>query len=168
MHESNQKNQRMLNHFHESFKSIILSTITPDSAPYASYAPMIKWESNYYFIISKIAQHYSNLSHNPIASILMIEDESQAKNVFFRKRLSYLVDVEMGIDSSDVKNEFIKVFGDIVHTLFKMDFVIVKCQIRNGNIIVGPGQAFMIDENQIIIDQLTGNNGNGHNLNDKI
>lgn len=162
MNVENQIIQSDIEHFHESYQSLILATETLDSMPYSSYAPFVKHNNSYYILMSKIAQHYVNLVHKPYASVLMIEDESRAKNIFFRRRLSYLVQVDLDIDNLDVQKHFIDVFGDMASMLLKMDFIIVKCTILSGNIIVGPGKAYYINENQQVVRQLKGNGGHGH------
>lgn len=162
MSEENQKIQFTINHFHESFQSLVLGTLTNDSLPFTSYAPFVKYENKYYFLISKIAQHYANLLANPSASMMMIEDESKAKNIFFRKRLSYAIETKLDVDIPEVRELFISQFGEMVSQLFKMNFIVVECHIKYGHIIVGPGQAYQIDKNQEVISQLTGIGGHGH------
>ena len=153
--------QIQLNNFTQDFSSLVISSLTNKNLPYTSYAPYIKYNNEFYFIISKIAKHYENLSTQPIASIMFIEDESKASNIFFRKRLTYAISATLEIQDEAVKNEFVKEFGDMVNMLFKMDFLIVKCNLVNGLIVVGPGQAYDIDESQHIIGQVRNPKGHG-------
>ena len=154
--------QHVLDEFPSTFQSLIIGTTTEYQQPFTSYAPFVKVDNDYYFIISKVAKHYLNLKLNPIASILLIEDESSAKNIFFRKRLSYLVNTELDVVTSDIQQAFIDKFGEFASMLFTMDFIVVKCEILEGHIIVGAGQAYQINHLQKITTQMKGNSGNGH------
>src|SRR5690554_4338498 len=116
--------QLELDQFTDQFKSLMIASLTKDLMPYTSYAPFIKYEQSYYFIISKIAKHYENLMHHSKASIMFIEDESNASHIFFRKRLSYLIDTSIIESNRNVKQTFIDVFGHFINQLFSMDFVI--------------------------------------------
>lgn len=142
--------QYELDQFTHNFQSCVIATKTENQMPYTSYAPFIKFENSYYIIISKIAKHYENFVNEGIANILFIEDEKDAQNIFFRKRLSYLVDVVLPIDNDHVKTEFTKVFGNMINMLLGMDFLIVKCIVKEGIMILGPGMAYEVDENQKI------------------
>lgn len=160
MNDHKEKVQLQLNTFTTPFKSVIIATKTIEEMPYTSYAPFVKYEGDYYFLISKIAKHFENLSHCSNASIMFIEDETKANNIFFRKRLSYAIKTILNIKDEAIESVFFDKFGDMATMLFKMDFLVVKCQILNGNMILGPGQAYDIDETQRIVNQIT--NPKGH------
>ena len=49
----------------------------------------------------------------------------------------------------------------MVNMLLKMDFLIVKCEIQNGLLVLGPGQAFEINSNQMIHDRVAPLKGHG-------
>ncbi len=146
--------QDQLNTFTNDFLSVVIATQTNEDKPYNSYAPFVNYDNHYYFIISKIAKHYDNLVNHKQASIMFIEDESKTPNIFFRKRLSYAVSVELDISGDLLKKAFVDRFGDMANMLFKMDFLIVKCNIENGRFVIGPGQAYDIDSNMKVIEQV--------------
>lgn len=148
-----------LNQFTNQFNSCVIATKTKVEMPYTSYAPFIKLDNDYYLIISKIAKHYENFMHEHIANLMFIEDEKTAKSIFFRKRLSFLVDIKLPIEDDQVKKEFVRVFGSTVQMLLGMDFVIVKCVVREGMMILGPGMAYEIDHNQKIKEQIRPSQG---------
>jgi len=156
------KIQEKLNQFPENFKSAVLATMTKDQELYTSYAPFVNVEGNYYFIISKIAKHYENLSNHPKISFILIEDEKAASNIFFRKRLSYQAETDIDIHDEQVKDAFIAMHGEMAEMLFNMDFTLVKTTIKQGQFIIGPGMAYEVDEKQNIIQQIKTNKGHGH------
>ena len=153
--------QEKLNTFGDQFQSVMISSLTKENEPFASYTPYVKVENSYYVIMSKIAQHYENVMHHPLMTIMFLEDESSAHNIFFRKRLTYVVETSITEDAN-IKTAFINRFGGFVERLFQMDFVMVKCVIKQGHFIIGPGQAYHVDENQHVILQMTGSEGSGH------
>lgn len=155
--------QEKLHHFSHHFKSVVLASMTNEDLPYTSYVPFIKHENHYYLIMSKAAKHYQNISLHHEISIMFIEDEKEAENIFFRKRLSYAVSVTFDVDPL-VKDGFVKKFGEFVNRLFLMDFVMAKCVIKEGQFIIGPGKAYLVDEHENILSNMTGNQGKGHQM----
>ena len=74
----------------DRFQSIQLGTADQTGVPEASYSPSIMDEgSNFYVHVSELASHTSNLRESARASVLIIEDESTAENLFARKRVAY-------------------------------------------------------------------------------
>ncbi|MDP3516998.1 MAG: pyridoxamine 5'-phosphate oxidase family protein [Pseudohongiella sp.] len=76
-------------------KSLQLATLSPEGHPYASYAPFAIGEECLYVLLSDIALHAVNLRHHPQASVLIIEDEDSATELFARKRVNYSVKAEL-------------------------------------------------------------------------
>jgi putative heme iron utilization protein len=161
------KVQDALNAFPQSFKSLMIASKTKNDEPFSSYAPFVSVNNKYYFIISRMAAHYQNIKNNPVISILLLEDESQASHIFFRKRLSYLVNTTF-TEEKEIKDAMLEKFGEFVNRLFQMDFVVVSCEILKGSFVIGAGQAYVIDKNQKVINQMTGNSkGHGHRKEEK-
>jgi len=154
------KIQEELDVFPQGFKSLMIASKTKNDEPFSSYAPFVKVDDTFYFIISKMAAHYQNIINYPTISILLLEDETASKHIFFRKRLSYLVETSI-TDKNEIKDAMFEKFGEFVHMLFKMDFVMVSCKIKQGSFVIGAGKAYKIDEHQKIVRQMTGN-GQGH------
>ena len=87
LHQARQRVQQLQ---HNS-RSLMLATIGEQSLPRASYAPYVRDEAgNYYIYVSRLAEHTQELISNPVASVLLIEDESATKQIFARVRISHL------------------------------------------------------------------------------
>ena len=87
-----------------SRKSLQLASLTREGTPYASYAPFAIGDECLYILISEIAVHAVNLLHNPAASVLIIEDEDAAGELFARLRVNYTVEAQhIEVDSADWK-----------------------------------------------------------------
>ncbi|QMS84608.1 pyridoxamine 5'-phosphate oxidase family protein [Candidatus Xianfuyuplasma coldseepsis] len=153
--------QLLLEQFPSLFQSVTIASIKDQKTPYSSYAPFVMANSTIYILISTIAQHYKNIVDNPTINIMMIEDEKSTKNIFFRRRLSYLTSCQK-VDDKHIADLFIDKFGEMAELLFSMDFVMMECTIINGNFIVGPGQAYHIDQENQVHKQMTGTGGHGH------
>jgi heme iron utilization protein len=76
--------------FTEQIQSAIISTVSSEGIPNASYAPFVMDESkNIYIYVSGLSTHTQNLYAKSYASILFIEDEAQTKQIFARRRLTF-------------------------------------------------------------------------------
>ena len=80
-------------HLLSQSESLILATTNPDGTPRASYAPFIVNEQRQFYIFtSQLSAHTANLQHTGQASVMLLEDEAAATQIFARKR-GYRVDI---------------------------------------------------------------------------
>ncbi len=101
------------------FLSIQLGTANHAGVPEASYSPSVAdEEGNFYIHVSELASHTSNLRDCARASVLIIEDESTAENLFARKRVAYQCSALLIERHSDqwesVVDKFEEKFGKII------------------------------------------------------
>lgn len=137
------------NVFDRDFSSIVISTITKDKNPQTSYAPFVKVNDSYYIIISETADHYHNMMRHNQVSIMFIQDELATNNVFFRRKMTFNC-LAIKEQSSEARELFTELHGDLVDMLLdKMDFHLFKLEVLNGRIVLGPGKAFSIENNEI-------------------
>ena len=149
----NQKMQQRLSEevleFIASRKSLQLSTITQDGNPYASYAPFALGEECLYVLLSEIAVHATNLQHTPKASILIIQDEDSAEELFARVRVNYSVQAEMIEVDSEQWQQGIAILaerhGDRINNLSQLsDFKLFKLKPQGGRFVKGFGRAYTL------------------------
>ncbi|MFT5722270.1 MAG: putative heme iron utilization protein [Motiliproteus sp.] len=135
--------------FINSRKSLQLSSLTKEGNPYASYAPFAIGEECLYVLLSEIAMHANNLQHHPNASVLIIQDEDSAKELFARVRVNYSVNAEMielederwqqGIDVLAARH------GERIKNLSEFsDFKLFKLQPTGGRFVKGFGRAYSL------------------------
>lgn len=142
----NEANEHLIR-LHEQCGSLMLATVG-ESLPRASYAPYVRDAAgDFYIYVSLLSPHTADLIANPIASVLIIEDESGAKQVFARMRASYLCGVETihGADPSYPKilEQMAQRFGNVVQLLQSLpDFVLFRLSPRSGRFVTGFGQAY--------------------------
>nr|WP_086938056.1 heme utilization protein HutZ [Thaumasiovibrio occultus] len=133
--------------FRDKCQTLQLATIGKDGLPTASYAPFAFTEAGFFILISDIATHGQNLIHNKALSIMMIEDESSAKHIYARRRLSFetaATQVERdsarwveGVEALQAR------FGEIIDNLSNLgDFRLYLLEPEKGRYVKGFGQAF--------------------------
>ncbi len=135
--------------FINSRRSLQLASIDAEGVPFASYAPFAVGNECLYVLLSEIALHAINLQANPAASVLIIEDEDSAGELFARVRVNYTVRaerIEYGSQDwhtamatlTDRHGERPKKLGE--HTDFKM-FRLVP---ERGRYVKGFGKAYTL------------------------
>jgi putative heme iron utilization protein len=136
--------------FKQSVKTLQLSTLTAEGKPNASYSPfVIDEQGNFYIFVSQLASHTQDLLTNPQASILLIQDEAEARQIFARRRISYQCDVEV---ISNKNSDYTKMldalenrFGSVVGLLRSLpDFILFRLRPTQGQYVKGFGKAYKL------------------------
>jgi heme iron utilization protein len=141
--------------FTEQFESLIISTVSQDGIPNASYAPfVIDGNRNIYIYVSGLATHTNNLQAVPKASVLFIDDESKTQQIFARRRLNYECNASLLPRDTQswiqVISNFETRFGNIIKMMRDLpDFRIFKFTPYGGRFVVGFGAAYEIDGNDL-------------------
>lgn len=128
-------------------KSLHLASIDGEGHPYASYAPFATDEESFYVLLSEIAVHGINLQHNPRASILIIEDEKSAPELFARVRINYSVKARpIEYDSDEWKKGIATLatrHGERIGSLSQLnDFRLFRLSPVSGRYVKGFGKAY--------------------------
>jgi len=139
----------MLEDYINKFKSLTVSTLDENTAPFTSYAPFVKYNNKYYIYISSMAKHYQNLELNPLASLFFIEDESLCNNIFGRKRVVLQCKSEkLQRDNEEFENlakQFEEKHGSTMKMLKTMkDFSFFEFSPYYGEAIFGFGEAYNV------------------------
>lgn len=149
--------------FPEAFESVIISTVSAQAIPNASYAPFIMDDSkNIYIYVSGLSTHTKNLYANPHVSVLFIEDEAKSNLIFARRRLSFDCTATLIERETDNWNQIVEQFqgrfGEIVEVLRGLsDFRIFRLTPSEGRFVVGFGGAYHISgDNLHQLVQITG------------
>lgn len=133
----------------ESRKTLMLSSLDHNVEPYASYAPFARDDDQLYVLLSEIAVHGKNLAINPRASILIVEDEDTANELFARIRVTYKVNAELISDDSEGWEHGINVLSArhgkrINHLSEHSDFKLFRLTPDGGRYVKGFGKAYAI------------------------
>ncbi len=140
--------------FSSQFKSVLLATADATGTPHSSYAAYYEDSGNYYIYISDLAKHTVNLKANSRCSILFIENEEQAKQLFARRRLSYQCTAELILRDSaqytQTVDQFEAKFGNFIGMLRQLkDFNLFKLCPNEGTYVLGFAQAYTFSESDL-------------------
>lgn len=135
-------------------KSLHLSSLQADGTPYASYAPFAIGDDCLYVLLSEIALHALNLQSNPMASVLLIEDEASADELFARLRINYRVEAhQVDRDAPEWAQgiaTMVERLGSRVQGLSELeDFKLFRLEPRGGRYVKGFGRAYTINGNTL-------------------
>ncbi|HFQ5404002.1 TPA: heme utilization protein HutZ [Vibrio vulnificus] len=141
--------------FRQERQTLQLATVDADGRPNVSYAPFVQNQEGYFVLISKIARHARNLLDNPQVSLMMIEDEEGAKQLFARKRLTF--DAVASVIERDTQlwhqviTQMEERFGEIVSGLSQLeDFVLFNLKAERGLFVKGFGQAYQVSGDDLV------------------
>ncbi|QSJ18601.1 pyridoxamine 5'-phosphate oxidase family protein [Nostoc sp. UHCC 0702] len=160
-----EKAQAEYESFAEELGSVIISTISHEGIPNASYAPFVMDDSkNIYIYVSGLSTHTQNIQANPHVSVLLIEDEAKTDQIFARRRLNFdctatLIERETAT-WNQVVEQFQERFGEIIGVLRGLaDFRIFQLTPSAGRFVIGFGAAYHISGDNL--DQLVQITGDG-------
>ena len=130
-------------------KTVILSTVSGNGEPNASYAPFVQEAGAIYVLVSGLAKHTSNLLSTGQCHAMFIADEKDSVNVFARKRVSFTCEVQVvPRDAPLAPIVFGKMrdqFGPTIETLIGLsDFRLVELLPGPGVWVRGFAQAIPI------------------------
>ncbi|ELQ2336200.1 heme utilization protein HutZ [Vibrio vulnificus] len=147
--------EREIKEFRQERQTLQLATVDADGRPNVSYAPFVQNQEGYFVLISKIARHARNLLENPQVSLMMIEDEEGAKQLFARKRLTF--DAVASVIERDTQlwhqviTQMEERFGEIVSGLSQLeDFVLFNLKAERGLFVKGFGQAYQVSGDDLV------------------
>ncbi len=141
--------------FRQERKSIQLATVDEEGRPNVSYAPFVQNQEGYFVLISQIARHARNLLQNPNVSLMMVEDESEAKQLFARKRLTFDATATVVERESELWLQVVaqmkERFGEIIDGLSQLeDFVLFNLKAEKGLFVKGFGQAYQVSGDDLV------------------
>ncbi len=141
--------------FKASRSSLQLATKNVSGVPNASYAPFALADDGFYILVSELARHGTNLKESSKVSVMLIEDESEAKTIFARKRLTFdahasIVDRETEVFTKGVAALSAR-FGEMIDNLSILkDFNLFKLTPHHGLYVKGFGQAFSLTGSELL------------------
>jgi putative heme iron utilization protein len=131
-------------------KSLQIATVNSTGLPLASYAPFYRDKDGYFYIlVSDLSTHTANLL-NGKANILILEDESECRQIYARTRLNFPCSVftieRQSKQYYELINHLHNCHGDIISTISALsDFHLLQLIPDEGVYVRGFGQAYTID-----------------------
>lgn len=160
--------EKVLKEFHEfnlSFNSVILGTVNEEGQADTSYTPILRIDGQLYIYISELAVHTANLLNSLNASLMFIEPEDSARNLFKRQRSTIRVDARTIARGSEewevIMDSYSKEFGTITRNLYKAkDFHLFELIPQHATYVRGFAQAYNISGKRL--DQIKHKADRGH------
>lgn len=128
-----------------------LATVDREGLPEVSYSPFVPQADGRLLIyVSALAKHTGNLHQLPVASLMLVEDETHAATLYARRRATWRCTVDP-IARDDAAfghhmSEFRERFGPIIDELAKLrDFRLLALTPGKGRLVLGFGAAFALD-----------------------
>lgn len=136
-------------HFPDDFDSVLMATTSADGVPDVSYAVHLFRDDAYYVYVSELATHTVNLMATARVSLMFIEDESKAQNLFARQRMTLecaASEIERGSDRFEaVLDAFEQHYGNFIQMLRSLnDFHLFRFEPESGIYVRGFGQAYRL------------------------
>ncbi|MEM6484796.1 MAG: pyridoxamine 5'-phosphate oxidase family protein [Pseudomonadota bacterium] len=129
--------------------SLQLASVSSDGEPFASYAPFAADEDSFWVVLSDIAVHGKNFLGDDRGSVLIIEDESTADELFARRRVSYQVRADAPDVDSESWNRGVALLearhGRMPRMLSELDdFRVFRLSPTSGRYVKGFGAAYSL------------------------
>jgi len=159
---STEKEQRLrekllpeIEEFKAQRSTLQLATQDADGVPNASYAPFALADDGFYILVSELARHGTNLKASKKLSVMLVEDESESKSVFARKRLTFDATAEIVARDSETFTKGVAAlsnrFGEMIDNLAALnDFNLFKLNPHQGLYVKGFGQAFSLSGAELL------------------
>ncbi|MEM9758768.1 MAG: pyridoxamine 5'-phosphate oxidase family protein [Pseudomonadota bacterium] len=136
--------------FIDSRRSLQIASLGEDGVPFASYAPFARDDDSLYVILSDIAIHGRNLKREHRASVLVIEDEDSAGELYARVRVSYKVLADALKAGSEAWENGVAILekrlGERPRKLSELsDFCVFRLRPQAGRYVKGFGKAYTLE-----------------------
>ncbi|MBU0653532.1 MAG: pyridoxamine 5'-phosphate oxidase family protein [Gammaproteobacteria bacterium] len=131
-------------------KTLQIATLDAAGEPAISYAPFVQdGGGNFYIFVSGLSSHTQEIIQHPRVSVLLVEDEQDARQIFARTRATYHCEaVVVGRDDGvfpQMLDALEERFGNVVGLLRGLgDFVLFRLKPVSGRFVMGFGQAFVL------------------------
>jgi len=131
----------------DQVRSLIMATVDGQAVPRASYAPFVRDSGSFYVYLSRLSDHTRELLQNPMVSVMLIEDEAEASQIFARKRITYLCESQT-LESDEAGHDTVlelltRRFGNVMILLQTLpDFVLFRLKPVSGRFVTGFGKAY--------------------------
>ena len=131
-------------------KTLNLASTLENKRPHVSYAPFaIDSELNFYLFVSELSLHTKNLRERQHISMMIIEDEANASQLFARCRLTLggrAIEISrMSSDWNKAADVYRSRFGKFFDKLSQLpDFHMFRIRPATARLVVGFGAAYEI------------------------
>lgn len=132
-----------------SVNTVQLATLGDDGLPHSGYAPFVFDGIDIVIFVSQLALHTRDLLANGKVSAMLIEDESIAREIFARTRVSYQCEASVIAPDEKSYESLLDALqarhGKMIGLLRQLpDFVLFRLSPNAGQFVMGFGQAYKL------------------------
>ena len=132
-----------------SMSTVHLATLGDNGLPHSGYAPFIFDGVDIVIFVSQLALHTRDLLANGKVSAMMIDDESTAREIFARTRVSYQCEASVVAPNEKCYESLLDALqarhGKMIGLLRQLpDFVLFRLSPNAGQFVMGFGQAYKL------------------------
>lgn len=132
-----------------SIGTVQLATLGDDGLPHSGYAPFIFDGVDIIIFVSQLALHTRDLLANGKVSVMLIDDESKAREIFARTRVSYQCEAAVVASDANTYEPLLDALqarhGKMIGLLRQLpDFVLFRLSPNAGQFVMGFGQAYKL------------------------
>ena len=151
---------RCADDFARRLKCLQIATVDSSGLPLASYTPFYRDKDGvFYILVSDLSAHTANLLAGKV-NILIIEDESECRQMYARTRLNFPCSV---LSVNRTSKQFTKLInhlhsrhGEVITTISALtDFHLLQLTPDQGLFVRGFGQAYTINPTLTIVTPIT-------------
>lgn len=141
--------------FVTGFRTLLLASVSSAGQPDASYAPYVRaGDEAFYVFVSELSRHTGNLEATRAVSVLFIEAEEMAQQIFARRRASFDCTVErVARDDTryePVLDEFSARFGETMDLIRPLpDFRLYRLHPERGVYVRGFARAYRLEDGEL-------------------
>lgn len=134
-------------------RSLHIASVAVDGMPLASYAPFARDADGAFLIaVSGLAAHGRVLAAAARVSVMIVEDEEAARQIFARTRAVFdcRVEAQPGAARASVFAALRARFGEVAQMLEGLgDFAAYRLEPIHGNFVMGFGAAFDLPDGRL-------------------
>jgi len=135
-------------------KTMVLATRTVNGQAEVSYLPYIYFNNKYFIVLTRSSSHYENITETKAFQGMILESEQAAVSTFFRKRIIFNLMYQKVNEAEEIVQQFMTEHGPLVKQVLSMNFNIFELKLVDGRVILGPAQAYALDENENVTEQI--------------
>ena len=129
--------------FLAGFRSVQIASTDLDGVPDASYAPFVRCADNcFYLYVSALSTHTGNLRRSHRASLLLVQDESESRQIFARRRMTFQCEAVMvsreSLLHAKIMGMMREKFGEVMQMIEPLpDFRTFRLRPIKGSYVTG-------------------------------
>ncbi|MGH1439010.1 MAG: HugZ family protein [Cellvibrionaceae bacterium] len=143
----------------KSANTLSLATLNDQQYPEVSLVPFLYYENRFYIFVSELSPHTQYLLKHSTCSLLVYNNEKEAKNHFAIERLSVSCQAKREQKNKELVLDLMaQKLGQTVSLLRQLsDFHLFALTPDSGRLITGFGKAFDVDFSDLSITHVNPN-----------